>query len=70
MGLQQKQDVMILNLKMNNPEIKNSEVVVFKPKGGQTEFQVVLDGNTKLCGQPSNKLWTCLAKQGEQLNII
>jgi prophage maintenance system killer protein/predicted transcriptional regulator len=29
---------------MNLPEIKNSEVVVFKPKGGQTEFQVVLDG--------------------------
>lgn len=26
------------------PEIKNSEVVVFKPQGGQTEFQVVLDG--------------------------
>ncbi len=29
---------------MDLPEIKNSEVVVFKPKGGQTEFQVVLDG--------------------------
>jgi death-on-curing family protein len=29
---------------MNVPEIKNSEVVVFKPQGGQTEFQVVLDG--------------------------
>jgi death-on-curing family protein len=29
---------------MNLPEIKNSEVVVFKPKDGQTEFQVVLDG--------------------------
>lgn len=29
---------------MNLPEIKNSEVVVFKPKNGQTEFQVVLDG--------------------------
>ena len=29
---------------MNLPEIKNSEVVVFKPQGGQTEFQVVLDG--------------------------
>ena len=29
---------------MNVPEIKNSEVVVFKPEGGQTEFQVVLDG--------------------------
>jgi prophage maintenance system killer protein len=29
---------------MNLPEIKNSEVVVFKPKGGQTEFRVVLDG--------------------------
>lgn len=29
---------------MNLPEIKNSEVVVFKPKGGQTEFHVVLDG--------------------------
>lgn len=29
---------------MNNlPEIKNSEVVIFKPKNGQTEFQVVLD---------------------------
>ncbi len=24
--------------------MKNSEVVVFKPQGGQTEFQVVLDG--------------------------
>jgi len=30
---------------MNLPEIKNSEVVVFKPKDGQTEFQVVLDGD-------------------------
>lgn len=29
---------------MNLPEIKNSEVVIFKPKDGQTEFQVVLDG--------------------------
>ncbi|MEG9327042.1 virulence protein RhuM/Fic/DOC family protein [Salinimicrobium catena] len=29
---------------MNIPEIKNSELIVFKPKGGQTEFQVVLDG--------------------------
>ncbi|WP_234369162.1 virulence protein RhuM/Fic/DOC family protein [Brumimicrobium mesophilum] len=29
---------------MNVPEIKHSEVVVFKPRGGQTEFQVVLDG--------------------------
>jgi len=29
---------------MNLPEIKNSELVVFKPKGGQTEFQVILDG--------------------------
>ncbi len=29
---------------MNLREIKNSEVVVFKPKDGQTEFQVVLDG--------------------------
>lgn len=28
---------------MNLPEIKNSEIVVFKPQGGQTEFQVVLD---------------------------
>lgn len=29
---------------MNNlPEIKNSEVIIFKPKNGQTEFQVVLD---------------------------
>jgi len=30
---------------MDLPKIKNSEVVVFKPKGGQTEFQVVLDGD-------------------------
>ena len=29
---------------MNLSEIKNSEVVIFKPKDGQTEFQVVLDG--------------------------
>ncbi len=29
---------------MNLPEIKNSELVVFKPKDGKTEFQVVLDG--------------------------
>ena len=29
---------------MNLTEIKNSEVVIFKPKDGQTEFQVVLDG--------------------------
>ncbi|MDE0472387.1 MAG: virulence protein RhuM/Fic/DOC family protein, partial [Ekhidna sp.] len=29
---------------MNLPEIKNSEVVVFKPKDGQTEFRVLLDG--------------------------
>lgn len=29
---------------MNQPEIKNSEIIIFKPKDGQTEFQVVLDG--------------------------
>ena len=29
---------------MNVLEIKHSEVLVFKPRGGQTEFQVVLDG--------------------------
>lgn len=29
---------------MNLPKIKNSEVVIFKPRDGQTEFQVVLDG--------------------------
>lgn len=29
---------------MNLPEIKNSELVVFRPKDGKTEFQVVLDG--------------------------
>lgn len=29
---------------MNLHEIKNSEFVVFKPKGDQTEFQVILDG--------------------------
>jgi hypothetical protein len=29
---------------MNLPEIKNSEVAVFKPKNGHTEFQVVFDG--------------------------
>jgi len=28
---------------MNLPDIKKSEVIVFKPKSGQTEFQVVLD---------------------------
>ena len=30
---------------MNLLEIKNSEVIVFKPKDGRTEFQVVLDGD-------------------------
>lgn len=29
---------------MNIPEMKNSEMVIFKPKDGRTEFQVVLDG--------------------------
>lgn len=29
---------------MNLPEIRNSEIIVFKPKSGLTEFQVVLDG--------------------------
>ena len=29
---------------MNLPEIKNSELVVFRPKDGQTEFHVVIDG--------------------------
>lgn len=29
---------------MNLPEMKNSELVVFKPESGSTEFQVVLDG--------------------------
>ena len=29
---------------MNLPEIQNSEVIVFKPKSRQAEFQVVLDG--------------------------
>lgn len=28
---------------MNLPEINNSEVVVFKPKGGQTEFRLIID---------------------------
>ncbi|MCH8534726.1 MAG: virulence RhuM family protein [Flavobacteriaceae bacterium] len=28
----------------NNPLISNSEVIVFKPEKGQTEFQVILDG--------------------------
>lgn len=30
---------------MNLPEMKNSELVVFRPKDGTTEFQVVLDGS-------------------------
>lgn len=31
---------------MNNlPDIKNSDVVIFKPKDGHNEFQVVLDGD-------------------------
>lgn len=30
---------------MNITDIQNSEVVIFKPKDGQTEFQVILDGN-------------------------
>lgn len=30
---------------MNVPEIKNSEIIVFKPDGGQIEFQVFLDGD-------------------------
>lgn len=30
---------------MNLSEIKNSEIIVFKPKGGDTEFQVVLDSD-------------------------
>ncbi|MEQ8910166.1 MAG: RhuM family protein [Vicingaceae bacterium] len=29
---------------MGLADVKNSEVVIFKPKGDQTEFQVVLDG--------------------------
>ena len=29
---------------MNLSEIQNSEVIIFKPKSGQAEFQVVLDG--------------------------
>lgn len=29
---------------MNLPEIKNSELVVFRSKDGKTEFQVVPDG--------------------------
>ena len=29
---------------MNHPKIKNSEVIIFRPRGGQTEFEVVLDG--------------------------
>lgn len=28
---------------MNHPKIKNSEVIVFRPQDGQTEFEVVLD---------------------------
>ena len=28
---------------MNIPEIKNNELVLFKPESGNTEFQVVLD---------------------------
>lgn len=29
---------------MNHPKIKNSEVIIFRPRSGQTEFEVVLDG--------------------------
>ncbi|MFY0675040.1 MAG: virulence protein RhuM/Fic/DOC family protein [Bacteroidia bacterium] len=29
---------------MNLPEIENSEIVIFKPRDGETEFQVVIDG--------------------------
>lgn len=29
---------------MNLPDIKNSEIVLFKPESGEVEFQVVLDG--------------------------
>ena len=29
---------------MNLPEINNNEVAIFKPKDGQAEFRVVLDG--------------------------
>jgi hypothetical protein len=35
---------------MNQPEIKKSEVVIFKPKDGQTEFQVILDGEHDTVG--------------------
>lgn len=30
---------------MNPPKIIKSEIVTFKPEGGNTEFQVILDGN-------------------------
>ena len=36
---------------MNHPEIKNSELIVFKSKSGQTEFLVVLD-------EEHNTVWT------------
>lgn len=37
---------------MNSPKIENSEIIVFKPQSGQTEFQVVLDGE-------HDTVWAC-----------
>jgi len=59
---------------MNLPEIKNSEVVVFKPKGGQTEFQVVLDGEHDTVWETEQQIMDLFGKArrtiGEHINNI
>lgn len=59
---------------MSLPELKNSEIVVFKPKGGQTEFQVVLDGEHDTVWATEQQLMELFGKArrtiGEHINNI
>jgi death-on-curing family protein len=59
---------------MNLPEIKNSEFVVFKPKVGQTEFQVILDGEHDTVWVTEQQIMELFGKArrtiGEHINNI
>lgn len=59
---------------MNLSKIKNSEVIVFKPKDGQTEFQVILDGDHDTVWATEQQIMDLFGKArrtiGEHINNI
>ena len=59
---------------MSFPEIKNSELVAFKPKSGNTEFQVILDGEHDTVWATEQQIMDLFGKArrtiGEHINNI